>query len=215
MRILIHVIVVLVLLPSPLWAGPSPKELIAAAIDNWRDSSSYTESSMTVHRPDWERKSAFRGWTQGRTKSLIQFTEPARDKGNASLRVDNSMWSYSPKVNRVIKIPASMMAQSWMGSDFSYQDLSRSDDLLVNYSHKLLNVAKTDGHDIYKIEARPLPQAAVVWGKEEISIRDDYVMMEHAFYDQEMKLVKVMKTFEVGRLGGKMYPIRMRMIKLE
>ena len=95
-----------------------PQKLIEEAIDYWRESSSFTEASMTIHRPDWERKMSLESWTLGRDKSLVRFTAPAKDSGNASLTIDEEMWSYSPKINRVIKIPASMMHQSWMGSEF-------------------------------------------------------------------------------------------------
>ena len=75
--------------------------------------------TMTIHRPDWERSMSMRAWTEGDDRSLVRVTAPARDRGNGTLMDDNRMWSFSPRVNRVIKVPSSMMNQSWMGSDFS------------------------------------------------------------------------------------------------
>jgi hypothetical protein len=170
--------------------------------------------TMTIHRPDWERSMSMRGWTQGDKKSLVRVTAPRKDKGNGTLTDDNKMWTYSPKVNRVIKIPSSMLGQSWMGSDFSNKDISRSDDIIELYDHTLLNSTDTDGHTIYEIESVPHEDAPVVWGKEVLRIRDDYVMLEEKFFDQDMELVKSMVTLEVGEKGGRQVAIRQRMGKV-
>ncbi|MCB0310569.1 MAG: outer membrane lipoprotein-sorting protein, partial [Bdellovibrionales bacterium] len=114
--------------PQPETKHLSPKQLVERAIEYWRDSSSYTAATMVIHRDDWERSLSLISWTSGRKKSLVRFTAPAKDAGSASLTLDNEMWSFAPKINRVIKIPSSMMHQSWMGSDFSYNDLSKTDD---------------------------------------------------------------------------------------
>jgi outer membrane lipoprotein-sorting protein len=108
--------------------------LVQEAIEYWREGSSHAVASMTVHRPDWERTMKFTSWTKGNDFSLIQFIAPPKDAGSASLKRGNEMWSYSPKIRRVIKIPSSMMAQSWMGSDFSYNDLARDDDIIEYYT---------------------------------------------------------------------------------
>ena len=93
--------------------------IVRDAVNHWRGLSSYTEMSMVIHRPDWERSMTMRAWTKGDKQSLVRVIEPKKDRGNGTLTDDNNMWTYSPKVNRVIKIPSSMMGQSWMGSDFS------------------------------------------------------------------------------------------------
>ena len=99
--------------------------IIKAAMDQWRGTTSHSTMSMTIHRPDWERTMVMEGWTAGEKKSLVRVLEPKKDAGNGTLLIDNNMWTFSPKVNRVIKIPSSMMNQSWMGSDFSNKDIAR------------------------------------------------------------------------------------------
>ncbi|MCB0311640.1 MAG: outer membrane lipoprotein-sorting protein, partial [Bdellovibrionales bacterium] len=160
---------------------------------------------MTVHRPEWERRSELRSWTKDMTLSLVRFIAPAKDAGNATLTKDEEVWTFTPKTNRVIKIPASMKAQSWMGSDFSYQDLSRDDEIIDQYTHRLLSSENKDGHTIYTVESVPLDDAPVVWGKEILEIRDDYLILEHSFFDQDMKLVKKLTTRAIGPLGGKLF----------
>ena len=114
------------------YADPEPDatQIVRDAIDHWRGISSRTEMSMVIHRPDWERKMTMRAWTKGDKQSLVRVIDPAKDRGNGTLTDDNSMWSFSPKVNRVIKIPSSMMGQSWMGSDFSNKDVANADDII-------------------------------------------------------------------------------------
>ena len=105
-------------------AGAAAQEIDAADIirklmDNYRGLTSYSEMTMIIHRTDWERSMTMRAWTEGEKHTLVRVVEPKKDAGNGTLSVDGNMWTYTPKINRVIKIPSSMMSQSWMGSVFT------------------------------------------------------------------------------------------------
>ena len=191
------------------------RDLVRAAMDHWRGINSYSEMTMTIHRPDWERSMSMRAWSEGDKLSLVRVTEPKKDAGNGTLLKDNDMWSYSPKINRIIKIPSSMMRQSWMGSDFSNKDISKSTDIISQYDHTLVGTEEKDGHLFYTIQSIPHEEAAVVWGKEVVTVRDDYVMMRQEFWDQDGALVKEMNAFEVQEMGGRTLAKRMRMNKTE
>jgi outer membrane lipoprotein-sorting protein len=198
---------------TPQVRAQDAKDIVRAAIDNWRGKSSYGEMTMTIHRPSWERTMSMRAWTQGSKKSLVRVTAPKKDAGNGTLMVDNNMWSYAPKVNRVIKVPSSMMGQSWMGSDFSNKDVSRADDIVDQYDHNLLGKEEHEGHTVFVIEAIPHEEAAVVWGREVLRVRDDDVLVSQDFYDQEGILVKTLLSTEIGVMGGRTIAIRQRMAK--
>lgn len=185
-------------------------DLMEGALDQTRGVSSYTELRMDVVRPDWSRSSEFSVWTKGRDNSLIRFTAPAKDRGNATLKKGDAMWTYSPAIRRAIRLPKSMMSQDWAGSDFSYSDLARSDELINIYELSISARREEEPHTIFVIEAKPLDDAPVVWGKEVIELRDDYVLLSHRFFDQEMVEVKRMETREIGSLGGREIPIVMR-----
>jgi outer membrane lipoprotein-sorting protein len=195
--------------------APDAKAIVRAAVDHWRGLSSYSEMSMLIHRPDWERSMTMRAWTKGDKKSLVRVIEPKKDRGNGTLTDDNNMWTFSPKVNRVIKIPSSMMGQSWMGSDFSNKDVARADDIIDQYDHSLLGVEETDGVTVYEIRSIPHEEAAVVWGREELRVREDHVLLEHRFYDQDGELVKSLKTLEIAEMGGRTIASRQRMSKAD
>jgi len=185
--------------------------LMRSAFDNWRAKTSDTTVTMVIHRPSWERSSTMEGWTEGDDLSLARFTAPAKDAGNATLIKKGQAWVYNPKLNQVVKIPSSTMAQSWMGSDFSYDDLSKTTDLLTRYTHKIIGTSKSGGHTVYTIEALPKPGAPVVWGKQEVKVRDDGIFLEEKFFDQDMKVVRTMSTDKVGMIGGRLYPLVLTM----
>jgi outer membrane lipoprotein-sorting protein len=193
----------------------SATEIVRAALNHWRGTTSQGEMTMTIHRPDWERSMSMQSWTQGEKRSLVRVTAPRKDRGNSTLMDDSKMWSFSPKVNRVIKVPSSMMNQSWMGSDFSNKDISRTDDIVEQYDHTLISEFELDGHVVYEIESVPHEDAAVVWGKEVLSIRDDNVMVEQRFYDQDMRILKILQTLEFAEMGGRTVAARQRMLNIE
>ncbi len=192
---------------------PDARAIVRAAVDHWRGLSSYSEMSMVIHRPDWERSMTMRAWTMGDKKSLVRVIEPKKDRGNGTLTDDNNLWPFSPKVNRVIKIPSSMMGQSWMGSDFSNKDVARADDIVDQYDHTLLGVEEVDGIAVHHVRSVPHEEAAVVWGREELRIREDHVVIEHRFYDQDGELVKTLSTLEIEEMGGRTIARRQRMAK--
>lgn len=202
---------------SPLiaQAQKNPVEIVQAAIDNWRGQSSYMEQKMVVHRPDWERETSMVSITRGEKDALVRFTAPAKDAGNATLKLDQSMWVLTPRLNQVIKLPASLMAQSWMGSDFSYDDLAKSDRIVTDYDLVITAEEEVEGRRVFVIEAIPRPDSPVVWGKEVLRIRDDNVMLERDYYDQQGALVRRMVASRIELLDGRPYPRELRMTDAE
>jgi outer membrane lipoprotein-sorting protein len=200
---------------TELSANLSAEQLVRSAMDHWRGLTSYSELTMTIHRPDWERTLSMRSWSEGDKLSLVRVIEPRKDAGNGTLLNDNNMWTFSPKVNRIIKVPSSMMGQAWMGSDFSNKDISKSTDIIEQYDHELTHTESQDSHAIYTITSIPHEDAAVVWGKEVLRIRDDYVLLEQQFWDQDGVLVKTMKTLDIREMGGRPVAAVMRMGKVE
>lgn len=217
MRMLTRIFLAVLLLTASMTAAAerNATQIVRDAVDHWRGLTSYTEMMMVIHRPDWERSMTMRAWTKGQEQSLVRVIEPKKDRGNGTLTDENSMWTFSPKVNRVIKVPSSMMAQSWMGSDFSNKDIARADDIIDQYDHTILKSEEIDGIVVHDIESIPHEDAAVVWGREVLRIRDDHVVLEHAFYDQDGALVKKLVSLDVGEMGGRTIAKRQRMVKTD
>jgi outer membrane lipoprotein-sorting protein len=186
-------------------------DIIRKAMDHYRGLTSYSELTMTIHRPDWERTMTMQAWTEGEKRTLVRVIEPKKDAGNGTLSVDGNMWTYTPKINRVIKIPSSMMSQSWMGSDFSNKDVSKDTVIIDQYDHTLLQQYEQGGYQVYVVQSIPHEEAAVVWGKEILWIRDDWVLLEQQFWDQDGALVKTLKALEIAPMGGRNVATVMRM----
>lgn len=184
----------------------SALELVEKAFDYWRGVSSVARFKMTIHRPDFVRSMIMKGWTKGRSDALFFVEEPAKDAGNGSLKQGREMWSYNPKINRAIKLPPSMMSQSWMGSDFSNDDLAKSDQILEDYQHTITGTEDSDGHTVYTIESVVREMAPVVWGKQVLQVRDDFVLLRQQFYDEDMVLVKEMVSEDLVRFSDRLFP---------
>jgi outer membrane lipoprotein-sorting protein len=180
--------------------------VVEAGFNYIRGKTSICVVDMTVHRPDWERVVTIKAWTKGQDESLFRIIAPPKDNGNGTLKKKRQMWMYNPKVNRVIKIPPSMMSQSWMGSDFSNNDLAKSDSLIKDYSHTIMGIETHEGKKVYVIKSLPLPEAPVVWGMQKLKIREDHIFLEQEFCDEDLRPVKTLTTLKIQMLGGRLFP---------
>lgn len=196
-------------------ASPSADVIVHRFFENYRGRSSQSQVAMTIHRPAWERHMDMKSWTRGDDDALVRFTAPPKDAGNATLKLGADIWIYNPKLNQVIKLPASMMTQTWMGSDFSYNDLAKSEDIINEYTHALTATVRLGDHMLWTIESTPKPGAPVVWGKVMLQVRDDYVLMGETFYDQDMKPARRISVDKIDALGGRPYPVIMTMHPLD
>ncbi len=195
---------------------------MAAVIDESRGHSSYAELTMTVTRPDWTRTSRLAAWTKGREKSLVRFTAPPREAGNAFLTLEDRIWTWSARIGRRIRLPTSLMSHSWAGSDLSYADLARSAERLDHYAFELtvmdpagLDATLAGEQPVYRLDAIPLDNAPVVWGKEQMLVRADYVLLSQVFFDQSMQPVKEISTLQVQEVDGRMFASEMLVRDLE
>ncbi len=195
--------------------GPTAEEVVSGAMDYWRGESSISTVEMTISRPDWERRMTLRAWTLGRDDSVFKVLAPAKDRNNGTLKKQQEMWTYNPKINRTIKIPPSMMAQSWMGSDFSNNDLAKANSLLADYTHTRTGTSQHEGLTVYHVQCLPKPAAPVVWGKQTLRIREDYILLEQVFYDEDMLPVKRMTASDIAMMGGRLFPRLWVMEKVE
>ena len=188
------------------WAAgePTAKEIIERSDDLMRGKTSYTEMSMTVTTPRYTRSFKMKAWTSGRERAFIVVLSPAREAGVTYLKIGREMWNYLPSVERTVKIPPSMMLQSWMGSDFTNDDLARADSLITDYQHRLVGEEAIDGAACWKIELTPLPNAPVVWGKIiGIIQKDGYIGRRMEYYDEDMKLTKTLTTDRLITASGR------------
>jgi len=189
------------------------KEIVTKADDKNRGLSSRGEMTMTIVRPDWTRTVTMKSWSKGNELSMVLITAPAKDKGQVFLKIKTEMWNWVPSIDKMIKIPPSMMMQSWMGSDFTNDDLVRESSIVNDYTQKLLGKEKIRDYDCYKIELIPLPKAAVVWGKIIMWITvNGYNQWKAEYYDEDNALVNTENGYDIKKMGDREIPTKMEII---
>jgi outer membrane lipoprotein-sorting protein len=214
-KLIIGLVSLPMLLNNPAAHGADARALVEQSFNYMRGKSSVSTVIMTIHRPSWEREMTIKAWTRGQKDSLFYIDSPPKDHGNGTLKRGQEMWMYNPKINRIIKVPPSMMSQSWMGSDFSNNDLAKSDSLLTDYTHSIVGTETQEGKRVYLIKSMPKPNAPVVWGMQKLKVREDLIWLSEEFYDEDLQPVKVMTTLEIQLLGGKLYPKVWRMREVD
>lgn len=170
------------------------------------------EFEMRVVTPRWERTLALRIWMDRPKRSFIRILSPAKEAGIGSLRIGNEMWNYLPSVERVIKIPPSMMLQPWMGSDFTNDDLVKQSSAVDDYTHTVTGEERIDGQLLWKIQAMPKPESAVVWGRIDYWVRKDFIPVRQEFFSERGELVRVLKFSEIRSIGGRTIPSRWEIV---
>lgn len=201
------------LFSSLLSAQQSAFDIVRQSDLQMRGESSYSEITMNIIRPDWQRSMSMKSWTKGQDLSLVLVTSPAKDKGSSSLKRDKEMWNWIPSIERVIKIAPSMLGQSWMGSDFTNNDLINQSSIVLDYSHQMLSSDQFDNDPCWVIDAIALDDAPVVWSKVRLWIsKESYLQRKMLFYDQFDELVNTMQTFDIKELGGRLLATRIEML---
>ena len=200
------------LLALPGWAQSdlTAEDIIRLSDQQQRGETAQGQLKMTIVRPEWTRELTMKTWSKGEEYSLILVTQPARDKGVAFLKREKELWNWQPSISRTIKMPPSMMMQSWMGSDFKNDDLIRESSIIHDYMHALAGDEVVDGLPCYKVVLTPLPDAPVIWGQVIIWIdKTDYLQLKVEFYDEEEFLVSTMYGKEVRQMGNRKLPSKL------
>ncbi len=194
---------------------PEVVALLERVDDLFRGDSSEGRMTMRVKTKRWEREMVMNVWSQGTERSLVRIESPPKEKGVATLRVENSIWNYLPKVDRTIKIPASMMGASWMGSHLTNDDLVQSSRYTDDYSCELGEdvPASDDDGPRWLITCAPDEDAPVIWGQVEIEIsKSDTLPRTTRFFDDDGELVRTMSYLDVKSLGSRRLPTRVLMV---
>ena len=194
----------------------SATEIVKKADDNMRGKTSEADITIKIIRPTWSREMTMKAWSKGDDYSMILITSPAKEKGTVFLKRLKEVWNWVPSIERNIKLPPSMMSQSWMGTDFTNDDLVKEASSVVDYDHQILGKETIFNKDCYKIEMIPKPSAAIVWEKVIVWIDAiDFLQLKAEFYDEDGELVNVMNSGEVKELGGRKITSKIEMFPVD
>ena len=190
-----------------------PEIILNNVDDIYRSNASHGILTLSVKTSNWQRSLTLEQWSKGNDMHLLKVLKPKKEKDLATLRVDNNVWNYMPKVKRVVKIPSSMMSSSWMGSHFTNDDLVKQSRMVIDYDFSITYEGLRDGVDIVEISCIPKKNAPVVWGKVEVIVyRNDFIPLNIVYYDEDLKLSRTLKFSNIQVLGGKKIPLQMKMV---
>lgn len=194
------------------YADPLATRIIRNGEKTLRGKSSQALMTMSIYRPDYTREMKLRAWTSGNKKALVEILAPAKEEAISSLRISNQMWNYLPKTDQTIRVPMSLMLQSWMGSDFTNDDLTKASSLQKDYTHRIL---KKDSKQVV-VECRPKKEAPVVWGKILHTARlSDYLPIWQQYFDEHGRLVRTIRFDRFRKMDDRIIPTRVTVVNAE
>jgi outer membrane lipoprotein-sorting protein len=201
------------ILSFPIFSAIATNEaatLLVKMDELFRSKSSVSTMKMQIITPNWERTLEMKSWTKGMDNTFIRVLSPHKDRGVATLKKDKEMWNYFPKINKVIKVPPSMMMGSWMGSDFTNDDLVREVSLVSEYE-----VSKESEKENYRLTLIPKENTVTVWGKIEFVINQKTLLpLEQSYFNDKGEKVRTMLFSDIKNFSGKKIPAIMTMMPL-
>ncbi len=194
-------------------AAQTAREIVEKADNKRLGNTSKSTIALRVIRPNWQRGMQLKVWTKGNDYLLILITDPARDKGTSFLKREKEFWNWIPRIERIVKLPPSAMAQAWMGSDFSNDDLVKMSSMVQDYEQTILGQEPVDGRDAYKIEMIPKEEAAVVWGKIITWVdREESLFLKTEYYDEDDELINTVFGRNIKTMGGRSVTSRLEIL---
>ncbi|MDH5643277.1 MAG: outer membrane lipoprotein-sorting protein [Gemmatimonadota bacterium] len=194
-------------IPGPVLGQETAREIVDRVDRLWRGGSSRGVIGMEIVTEHWTRSLEMEVWSLGNDYALVRVLRPRREAGTATLKADQEVWNYLPRVDRTIKLPASLMSSSWMGSHFTNDDLVKESRIIDDYDIEISFDGVRDGVDIWEFELTPKPEAPVVWGRivEEIR-KDDLMPVWVHYYDDLGDLARTVTFSEYRNMGGRLVP---------
>jgi outer membrane lipoprotein-sorting protein len=191
------------------------QRIVTIVDELYRSSSSKALLEMEIITPHWQRTLKIRVYSKGMNQTFMRILEPKKEKGTATLRIGNEMWNYLPKTNKVIKVPPSLMMGSWMGSDFTNDDLVKEFTFLNDYRFQMTTVDQAQTGVLY-VKCIPKDNVPVVWGYVILAVNaDNYLPVWEKFYDEGGELVRELLFKETRRFGQRVIPSIMELIPVQ
>ncbi len=187
--------------------------IVKKADEKMRGNTLQAEMIIRTVRPAWKREMRCKIWMKGSAFAMILIQSPAKEKGIVFLKRKREVWNWMPVLERNIKLPPSMMSQSWMGTDFTNDDLVKESSVVEDYTHTLAGDTIIDNRACYVIQMIPKPEAGVVWSKVMLCIdKKDFLELHSRFYDEDGKLINTMNSYDIKMMDGRLIPTRFEMI---
>ncbi|MCK9547574.1 MAG: outer membrane lipoprotein-sorting protein [Sphaerochaeta sp.] len=185
---------------ASLWAITA-EEIIAAVDANTSFASSHSSGAIITVDRFGEKKSTFEAWSKGDNTSLIEFTSLA-ERGQKILRTGSSLYLYYPEADQLIRLQGAALRQSVLGSDLSYEDMTRESSTLASYDATLEGEDVIDGIQcwIVKLVAKSRSSAypiQTLWVDQE-----RFVVRKGLYATAAGRALKEMEVIALMEVGG-------------
>ena len=208
-----RILILFILFIIPVFVcSQDAKDIVSKADEKMRGNTSQIEMTIRTVRPAWSREMDIKAWMKGTDYSMILIQSPAKDKGIVFLKRKKEVWNWMTTLERTIKLPPSMMSQSWMGTDFTNDDLVKESSIVNDYLHSIIGDTTINTRVCYIIQMIPKPETAVVWSKLIVCIdKIDFLELHTRFYDEDGKLINIMNAYDIKIMGGRLIPTHFEM----
>jgi hypothetical protein len=195
--------------PAARAAPPPPdvERLLDRIDDLYRSKSSIGRMEITVVTPRTTRSMRLKAWTRGEEEVLVVVEAPPRDAGTATLRVGDNLWNWLPRIARTIRVPPSMMMGSWMGTDFTNDDLVKESSLRKDFTARVDR--RSDDPPGWWLSLTVKPEVVGRWARIELLVSDEELPVEERHFDRKGRLARTMRFDEVKLMGGRRLPARL------
>lgn len=190
----------LLLRPSP----PDVATVLTRLDDLYRSTSSIARLEIVVVGARAMRTMRLKAWTRGEDDALIVIEAPPREEGTATLRVGSNLWNYFPRIARTIRVPPSLMLGSWMGTDFTNDDLVKESSLHRDFDAVIERRSADPPGWWLTLTAKA--GIAGRWARIEILVSDDILPIAERHFDRKGRLARTMTFDEINVLGGRRLP---------
>lgn len=191
---------------------PRAREIVNKVDELYRSTSSYGLFEMEIVTPHWERKLKIKSWSMGKNRTFMRILKPKKERGMATLKIDREMWNYLPKTNKVMKIPPSMMMGSWMGSDFTNDDLVKEYTYQEDYNFEIIKPEGEDPENTY-VKCIPKEGRPIIWGHVIIAVKEaENIPVFQKYYDEKGNLMREMYFKDIKKFGNRTIPSVMELI---
>ncbi len=193
-------------------SGPAPVAEVQQRLDHlYRSKTAFARIEMQIVKPERTRTMRMKMWSKGQSRALIVLESPQRDKGTATLKVDKNLWNYLPKISRTVRIPPSMMLGSWMGSDFSNDDLVKDASYSDDFDAAWAGESKQPDGWLLRLSAKA--GKVGLWKRIDMVVtRDGKLPVVARYYDRKERLARTLHFEDVREMGGKTIPTVMRIV---
>jgi hypothetical protein len=192
----------------------NPDEWLQYQEKQMRGDRSKAEMVMTIKTPHWTRTLEIESDVEGKDHALSTIKSPAKEKGIRTLRIEKNMWNYFPKLKKKIAVSSSMLLASWMGSDFTNDDVLKASSMASDYDHKFAAKDEViDGEELKVIENTAKSNSKVMWPKiVTLNSKKDCLPRMYRYYDKEGKLKRTLSFSDIKSFDDHKIPTHWEMV---